>query len=111
MCTSSHSIASAALSFSFFRDNFAAIHGKVRNASPSLMNACILYCCSAFSTHDKADMLRDFLLVEKGDVLKANKRCIDQMLETMRANAEFIENCKKSPVAEVATWDTFLAKL
>ncbi len=92
----------------FFRDNFDAIAAKVRGASPSLMNACILYCCAGFATRDKAAMLEQFLLVDKADELKLNRRAIEQMLETIRANAEFVEASKKSPAADPATWVALL---
>jgi len=99
------------IAWNFFQTNFDALFDKLRNASPSLMNAVIIYCCSAFSTKDKANELAAYLLEEKKTELKANKRCIDQMLESMRANAEFIEKCKTSSVASAATWDAFISRL
>lgn len=48
------------LAWSFFKDNFAAIKSKLSKASPSLMDAAIVYSAGGFSDAAKAQEVQQF---------------------------------------------------
>jgi hypothetical protein len=111
LSVSSSGPAGRELAFEFFRDNFDSIRSKLDTASASLMQACVSTCCGSFTSHEKANMLEKYLLEEKKDELKLQRRGINQMLETMRSNADFIETCKQSSVADPSSWSKFIEQL
>ena len=48
------------LCWEFFQENFAAITCMLANASPSLMNAVIVYCCGGACSEERADAIAAF---------------------------------------------------
>lgn len=46
------------LIWEFFQENFGRIKGMLAKASPSLMDAVILYCCGGFTEEDKMEEVR-----------------------------------------------------
>lgn len=61
--TTNRSVASSGklgqdLTWEFFQANFERIKGMLAKASPSLMDAVILYCCGGFTEEDRMEEVR-----------------------------------------------------
>jgi len=100
---SSSSPEGAAIAWDFFKTNFAKIKAKVGNASPSLMNAAVVYSCYGLTSAKDIDEIEAFF---KENPLPQNTRGISQMLEKKRAMAKFAEKVKSSPINDPSFWDT-----
>ena len=85
----------------FFKDNFEKIKGMIAGAGPSLMDACFVSCAGGFCSHEKADEIEAFF---KKNPLPKNARKINQTLEAMRTNANFLDALKASDLAKDEFW-------
>lgn len=72
------------ISWNYFKDNFEYIKNKLSKASPSLMDAVIVYSISKFCTNERATEIEDFFI---NNPLPQSARRISQTIESMRANA------------------------
>ncbi|KAG5192903.1 membrane alanyl aminopeptidase [Tribonema minus] len=91
------------LAWAFFKDNFERLRGMLGKASPSLMDAVILYSSGGFCDHDKAAEVEQFF---KDHPLPSNARKISQVLEGIRINATFLQRMTTSPLADKSFWDS-----
>ncbi|CAM9875213.1 unnamed protein product, partial [Discosporangium mesarthrocarpum] len=90
------------LTWEFFQKNFERIKGMLANASPSLMNAVIMYCCSFFTEKAKMEEVRVFF---ERNPLPNSTRKISQMLESMEISVEFYKKIASSPLATGEFWN------
>jgi len=82
------------ITWEFFQNNLQGdIKRKLASAVPAMMDAVIVYCCSGFSSHEKADEIEAFF---EQNPLPNNTRKISNLLETVRINAAFLERIKGS---------------
>lgn len=93
------------ISWEYYQDNFEKIKGMLGKANPSLMDACIVMCAGGFCSHEKADEIEAFF--EKNP-LPSSTRKIAQTLESMRANAKFMDILEASPLSESSFWAKLL---
>eukprot|EP00953_Heterococcus_sp_UTEX-ZZ885_P023928 13120-Heterococcus_DN1.PRE.2 len=89
------------LVWQFYQNNFERIKKMLANASPSLMDACIVYSCGGFAHESKAQEVEQFF---KEHPLPRNTRKISQVLEGMRVNAAFLKRMSDSPLASKEFW-------
>lgn len=89
------------ISWKYFQDNFHTIKSMIANASPSIMNACIVMCCGSFSSHAKADEIEAFF---EANPLPSSSRRISQLLEGMRANAQLLNVIVASELSKPEFW-------
>lgn len=93
--------AGAQIAYDYFKENLETIIEMLRKASPSLMDAVIVYSCGAFCTLDKADEVEGFF--EKHP-FPSNARRIQNMLETMRVSGGMLEKVKASSLLKDDFW-------
>jgi puromycin-sensitive aminopeptidase len=91
------------IAWQFFQDNFDKIKAMVDKASPSIMGAVIVMCCSGFATQARADEIQNYFEVHP---LPKNARKIAQILEGMSTNAKFLDKLKASDLANKSFWDS-----
>jgi len=75
------------MTWRYFQDNFEKMKGMVGKASASLMDAVIVFSCGGFASEEKANEIEEFF---KKNPMPQNQRKIDQMLEAMRTNGQFL---------------------
>mmetsp|Transcript_10839 Transcript_10839/g.14084 ORF Transcript_10839/g.14084 Transcript_10839/m.14084 type:complete len:887 (+) Transcript_10839:126-2786(+) len=85
----------------FQRELNSGLKEKLSGAVPAMMDAVIVYCCSGFSSNEKADEIEEFF---KQNPLPNNTRKISNLLETIRINAAFLERLKASEVSKESFW-------
>jgi len=90
------------ISWEFFQSQLPAIKEKLKTATPMLMDAVILFCCSGFSTDEKAEEIQAFF---EANPLPNNTRKISNLIETVRVNAAFLNRLKSSDVNQDAFWE------
>jgi len=93
------------ISWKYYKENFAKIKGMIEKGSSSLMNACIVYCCGSFCSNEKADDIEAFF---KENPLPSSQRKIDQTVESMRANAKFLEILRTSELSKEMFWSEIM---
>jgi len=98
---SSSSRAALELTWGFFRSEFSRIHGMVKTASPSIMDAVILNSIGGFCSAQKADEIEAFF--EKNP-LPLNKRKTSQLVEEVRTSAKFSERAVATDLATEKFW-------
>jgi puromycin-sensitive aminopeptidase len=78
------------LAWTFFQENYERIRGMIAKASPSLMDAAIVYSVAGFATDAKADEISAYFTDADGKPkLPQNNRKIQQTVEGIRTNAAF----------------------
>ena len=75
------------LAWDFLRENFDTVKAFLAKASPSLMDAVIVYSVAGFATEDKAAEIEAFF---QAHPLPSSARKISQTLEGIRTNAKFL---------------------
>jgi puromycin-sensitive aminopeptidase len=91
------------ISWRYFQDNFQTINTMIENASPSIMNACIVMCAGSFSSNEKADEIESFF---EANPLPKSSRRISQLLEGMRANAQLLDSILASDLSKTEFWSS-----
>jgi len=86
------------LAWQFFQDNFERFKEKLAKASPSLMDACIVYSCNRFCTYDKADEIEAFFAKHP---VPSSERRISQLLENVRTSAQFLNRINAGEILKV----------
>lgn len=89
------------ISWNYYKDNMKKIQKMLGASSPSLMNACIVMCAGGFCTREKADEIEEFFKVHP---LPLCTRRIAQLLETIRANAKFMDILQASDLSKDEFW-------
>jgi len=97
----SQNIQGAEIAWDYFKQNFQTIKGKLAKASPSLMDAVIVYSANRFCTKERADEIEKFF---QANPLPSSERRINQLLENMRTSAQMLDNISKSQLASAAFW-------
>ena len=87
------------LSWRYFQENHLRIAAMLANASPSLMDAVIVYSAGGFIS--KADEIEEFF---KKNPYPKNARKIAQMTENMRANGKFLATLQASGLSKAEFW-------
>jgi puromycin-sensitive aminopeptidase len=91
----------AQVAFDYFKENLEHIRGMLSKASPSLMDAVIVYSCGSFTTLERAAELESFF---EANPFPSSKRRIENMLENMRNAGAMLEKVKASPLAQDSFW-------
>ena len=89
------------ISWQFFQDNFDRIKGMIGNASPSLMQACIVNCAGGFCSEVKADEIDAFF---KAHPLPLSASKIAQLIEGTKTNSKFLDKLKSSDLTSDTFW-------
>lgn len=90
------------VAWKYFQDNLEKIKSMVASASSSLMDACIVMCCGGFCSEEKAQEIEQFF--QKNPLPKSSRK-IEQTLENMRANANFLKVLQASELSKESFWD------
>lgn len=91
----------AIIAWAYFRENFEHIKGMLAKASPSLMDAAIVYSIRGFSTLSDADDVENFF---KANPVPSSERRIGQAVESIRSNGKFLLLVKKSGLTSESFW-------
>lgn len=86
------------LAWSFYQENFEHIKSMLSKASPSLMDAAIVYSVSGYCTNDKANEIEGFF---QSHPLPASARRISQTVEGIRTSAIFLAAILASDLTHV----------
>jgi puromycin-sensitive aminopeptidase len=89
------------ISWKFFQNNFDKIRAMIGKGSSSLMDACIVSCCGAFCSAEKADEIDAFF---ESHPVPGSARKIAQTTENMRTNAKFLQMLQASPLSKDEFW-------
>jgi puromycin-sensitive aminopeptidase len=89
------------ISWKFYKDNFKKIRGMIGKGSASLMDACIVSCCGAFCSREKADEIDAFF---QEHPLPSSTRKIAQTTENMRVNAKLLDMLQASELSTDEFW-------
>ena len=92
------------ISWKFYTENLDRIQEMLGKASPSLMNACIVFCAGGACTNAEADAIEKFF---KENPLPLSSRRIAQLLEGIRANAKFLDMLTASSLSKEEFWTSF----
>jgi len=92
----------------YLQSNFDHIHGMVKNASPSIMDAVITHSTAGYCSSEKAAEIEKFFEVH---TLPLNKRTISQVLEDIRTNAKFLERTLSTDAVKAAFWDGLMTEV
>jgi len=101
MSCSASGTSGADAAWQFLQDRFDELAAALASASPSLFNAVIACCTSAFTSNEKADEISKFF---EEHPRPDNQRKIDQIIEGMRASAVMLDRIRESKVADKAFW-------
>ena len=88
----------ALIAWAFFQENFERFKEKLAKASPSLMDACIVYSCNKFCTNDKATEIEEFFAKNP---IPSSERRISQLLENVRTSAQFLDRINAKDIIKV----------
>lgn len=88
------------LAWAFYQERFPEFRQKLATASPSLMDAVIVYSCGSFASEDKANEIEAFFAQNP---LPSSARKIAQTLERIRINARFVDRLKHE-IGSTAFW-------
>merc|ERR1712086_852088 len=77
-----------AMAWDFYQEKFEDIKAMIGNASPSLMDACIVYSVAGFATEARAKEIEDFF---KEHALPQSSRKIAQTVEGIRTSSAFLD--------------------
>jgi len=89
------------LTWKYLKDNFSEIQNKLSKASPSLMNAVVIYSTMRFCTGERASEIEAFF---KENPLPKCERRISQSVEAMRSAGAFITRIKGSELMNESYW-------
>jgi aminopeptidase N len=81
------------LAWDYLRENFTKAHAIVATASPSLLAALVTVSTQGFATAERATEIEEFF--QSKDVPLISRK-IDQICETIRSNAAFLDMIKQS---------------
>jgi puromycin-sensitive aminopeptidase len=83
----------ATIAWGYFKANFEHIKGMLSKASPSLMDAVIVYTINRFCTNERAAEIETYF---KENPLPSSERKISQTIENMRSNAQLLSRIRES---------------
>ncbi len=79
------------LAWAFYQEKYEFLKDWLKKASPSLMDAAIVYSVSGFATNDKAEEIEGFFKNEDGTPkLPQSNRKIQQTVESIKTSAAFL---------------------
>jgi aminopeptidase N len=91
----------ADLAWGYYKENFDLIKEKLSKASPSLMDAAIVYSTNKFCTNEKAKEMEDFFASHP---LPQSARRISQSIEMIRSAGKLFAIVQKSKLASASFW-------
>ena len=89
------------LSWQYFQDNHERLAEMLASASPSLLDAVIIFSAGGFCSLEKADEITKFFTENP---YPKNERKIAQMTENMRANGKFLKILQASDLSKDDFW-------
>ena len=90
------------ISWDYFKSNHKRLQGMIANASPSLMDAVIMYSAGRFVTLEKVEEVASFF---KENPYPKNERKVAQMTESMRASGKMLVALQDSALSDPQFWD------
>eukprot|EP00406_Dinophysis_acuminata_P070763 CAMPEP_0179268524 /NCGR_PEP_ID=MMETSP0797-20121207/30486_1 /TAXON_ID=47934 /ORGANISM="Dinophysis acuminata, Strain DAEP01" /LENGTH=894 /DNA_ID=CAMNT_0020976811 /DNA_START=169 /DNA_END=2853 /DNA_ORIENTATION=+ len=94
--------------WSTLQTDFSHIHGMVKTASPSIMDAVISCSVRGYCSEERAQEIEKFF----GDhPLPQNKRTLSQVLEGIRTNAKFLAKATATELASEAFWQGIMSSI
>jgi len=90
------------IAWKYFQSNHERLQAMIANASPSLMDAVIMYSAGGFATLEKAEEITNFF---KANPYPKNERKVAQMTENMRANGKMLVNLQESDLSKPQFFD------
>lgn len=97
----SSSKAGSALAWQYYRENFAAWQALLAKASPSLMDATIVYSTQRSCTAAKADEIEAFFAAHP---LPSSARRISQSVEMIRSSGAMLDRIRQSRLVQAGYW-------
>jgi puromycin-sensitive aminopeptidase len=91
------------ISWKYYQDHFDKISLMTAGASASIMSAVIVMCCNGFCSHEKAQEIEAFF---EQHPLPLNTRRIEQLVESMRTNANFLQMLVASNLSQPEFWSS-----
>lgn len=91
------------IAWTFYKNNIKAVKDMIGNANSSLMDAVIVSCGGGFCSTEKADEIEEFF---KANPMPKSSRKIQQTVENMRANANFLALLRSSDLAKSEFWSS-----
>jgi len=90
------------VAFSYFEEKFCEIKQKLASASPSLLDAVIIFCCGMACSDAALARLTAFF---DKNPLPQNQRKIKQMKENMSNDIKFLKSLKATELGDAAFWE------
>uniref|UniRef100_A0A7S4NEL5 Aminopeptidase n=1 Tax=Odontella aurita TaxID=265563 RepID=A0A7S4NEL5_9STRA len=90
------------ISWEYLKAQIERMEDMIGKGSPSLMDACVVSCAGAFCSREKADEIETFF--KEHHPLPKSERKITQMVESMRANAKFLDILRESGLSKDEFW-------
>jgi puromycin-sensitive aminopeptidase len=91
------------ISWKYYQDNFDKISRMTAGASASIMSAVIVMCCNGFCSNEKANEIEAFFAKHP---LPLNTRRIEQLVESIRTNAKFMQMLVASNLSQPEFWSS-----
>lgn len=93
------------IAWTYFQANHERLQAMIANASPSLMDAVIMFSAGRFATLEKAEEITNFF---KEHPYPKNERKIAQLIESMNAAGKMLVILQESELSKPQFWDTYL---
>jgi len=90
------------ITWEYFKSNHKRLQGLIANASPSLMDAVIMFSAGRFATLEKAEEVTNFF---KANPYPKNERKIAQMTENIRASGKMLVVLQESELSKQHFWN------
>merc|ERR1712124_169651 len=89
------------MAWAFLQKSFDHIHGMVKEASPSIMDAVIRYSTAGYCSSESAVEIEAFF---KAHPLPQNNRTITQVLEEINTASKFLERTLATDLVKPEFW-------
>jgi len=90
------------ITWEYFKSNHKRLQGLIANASPSLMDAVIMFSAGRFATLEKAEEVTNFF---KANPYPKNERKIAQMTENICASGKMLVVLQESELSKPQFWN------
>ena len=89
------------IAWAYLKENLELVKSMLESASPSLMDAVIVYSIRRFVTSEEADDVENFF---KANPIPSSDRRIGQAVESIRSTGKFLDAVRSSELATASFW-------
>ena len=93
----------ASIAWNYLKENLDYVKNMLSKASPSLMDAVIVYTIRRFVTLEDAEDVENFFMANP---IPSSERRIGQAVESIRSTGKFLVVVKKSELTSAAFWNS-----